>query len=92
MNHHKINSNSGQKGENREKMAPIPVNIEKILNPAQLMAIRNVGKFGWELQFVRRNGLEIPVPVVKGPNGEAIGVIDENGNIVTNPDITIRKK
>jgi len=88
MKHHKY---SGQDGENRERMAPIPANIGKLLNPAQLMAIQNAGKFGWELQFVRRNGLEVPLPVIKGPNGETVGVVDEAGNIDTNPDIVIRR-
>ena len=92
MNDSKDNNNSGQKEENRERMAPIPANLNKLLNQAQLLAIQKVGQFGWELQFVRRNGLEVPLPVIKGPNGEAVGIIDEDGNIDTNPDIVVRKK
>ena len=80
----------GPDRDNRRKMAPIPNNYKKLLSPAQLIALNNVGKFGWELHFVRRNGLEVPVPVVKGPNGETIGVIDEDGNIDTKPKIVIR--
>jgi len=91
MNDSKNNNISGQQKENREKMAPIPANLGKLLNQAQLLAIQKVGQFSWELQFVRRNGSEVPFPVVKGPNGEAIGAIDEDGNIDTNPDIVIRK-
>ena len=91
MNDSKDNNNSGRKEENRETMAPIPANLKKLLNQAQLLTIQRIGQFGWELQFVRRNGLEVPLPVVKGPTGEAIGVIDEDGNIDSNPDIVIRK-
>jgi len=78
--------------DNRDKMPPIPANVDKLLNPLQLMAIRNVGNFGWELHFVRRNGVEIPVPVVKGADGKAIGVIDENGRVDTNSKLIIRSK
>jgi len=78
--------------DNRDKMPPIPANVEKLLNPLQLMAIRNVGNFGWELHFVRRNGVDIPVPVVKGADGKAIGVIDENGRVDTNSKLIIRSK
>jgi len=78
--------------EKRDKMPPIPANVEKLLNPLQLMAIRNVGNFGWELHFVRRNGIDIPVPVVKGADGKAIGVIDEDGRVDTNSDLLVRDK
>jgi len=78
--------------DNRDKMPPIPANVEKLLNPLQLMAIRNVGNFGWELHFVRRHGVDIPVPVVKGADGKAIGVIDENGRVDTNSKLIIRSK
>ena len=76
--------------ENRDRMRPIPANVEKLLNPLQLMAIRNLGNFGWELHFV--NGIEIPIPVVKGADGKAIGVIDEEGRVDTNSDLMIRDK
>ena len=74
----------------RNRMTPIPNNWKKLLNPLQLMAIKNVAKFGWELHFVRRNGLDVPVPVVKGPEGELVGVIDLDGNIDSSPKIIIR--
>ena len=74
----------------RKRMTAIPNNWKKLLNPLQLMAIKNVEKFGWELHFVRRNGLDTPVPVVKGPEGELLGVIDLDGNINNNPNIIIR--
>ena len=76
--------------EHRKKMAAIPTNWKKMLNSLQLMAIRNVEKYGWELHFVRRMGLDTPIPVVKGPDGQIIGVIDADGNVDPNPKINIR--
>ena len=74
----------------RTKMPAIPKSLQKVLNPLQLMALWNVENFGWELRFVRRCGLEIPIPVVCGADGETIAVLDEEGNVDLKPKIVIR--
>jgi len=76
--------------EKRSKMPPVPDDYENLLTPVQLMALRNIANFGWELRFVRREGIDVPVPVVKGADGQAIGVIDEDGNLDTHSDIQFR--
>lgn len=76
--------------EKRTKMTPVPDNYESLLTPLQLIALRNVAEFGWELRFVRREGIDIPVPVVKGADGQTIGIIDEDGNLNTHSDIQLR--
>jgi len=76
--------------EKRSKMPPIPDDYENLLSPLQLMALRNIANFGWELRFVRREGVDVPVPVVKGVDGQTIGVIDEDGNLDPNADIQLR--
>jgi len=76
--------------ERRERLPPIPDDYEKLLTPMQLMALRNIAGFGWELGFIRRVGLDVPVPVVYLAEGKQIGVIDEDGRINVDPDIKLR--
>jgi len=76
--------------DKRTKLPPIPGDFESLLTPPQLMALRNIASFGWELHFVRREGVEIPIPVVHTADGRKIGVIEEDGNINLNPKITFR--
>ncbi|WP_455366102.1 hypothetical protein [Kaarinaea lacus] len=76
--------------DKRMGMAAIPQNYEKLLTASQMVALRSIEGYGWSLQFVRREGLPVPIPVIRGADGVAIGIIDEDGNINMNPDITIR--
>ena len=77
---------------NRINMAPIPRNLEIILNSLQLITLCEAENEGWELCFVRREGLNVPIPVVKGCDKKTVGVIDEDGNFNGEPKIRIRKK
>jgi len=76
--------------ENRNKNKPIPDDLENILNPLQLITLRNAENEGWELCFVRREGLEVPVPVIRGADRKAIAVIEKDGNFNGYPKIRIR--
>lgn len=76
--------------DKRMGMPAIPHNYEKLLTSSQMVALRSIEGYGWSLHFVRREGLEVPLPVIKGADGVAIGIIDEDGNINMNPDITLR--
>ena len=71
-------------------MSPIPDDLDIILNPLQLMTLRNAENEGWELCFVRREGLEVPIPVIKGADSKSIAVIEENGNFNGEAEIRIR--
>lgn len=74
----------------RINMAPIPHDLDKILNFLQLITLNEAKNEGWELCFVRRVGLNIPVPVIRGYGSHSIGVIEEDGNFNGNPKIRIR--
>lgn len=76
--------------EKRERMPAIPPDYKTLLNPSQLQALNSIEGFGWTLHFVRREGMEVPLPVIKGADGKAIATIDEDGNLNMNPDIHIR--
>ena len=74
----------------RDKMPAVPENLENILNPSQLLTLRNAESNGWELYFVRREGLDVPIPVIKGIGSQAIGVIEADGQFNTEADIRLR--
>lgn len=76
--------------DKRERMPPIPPDYKTLLNPSQLQALNSIAGFGWTLQFVRREGRDTPLPVIRGADGKAVATIDEDGNLNMNPDIVIR--
>ena len=76
--------------DKRLGMAPIPADYKRLLTSSQLQALRSIENFGWTLKFIRREGRDIPLPVIKGADGKSIGVIDEDGNLNMNPKIIIR--
>jgi len=77
--------------ERRDRIAPVPDDYENLLTPMQLMALRNIAGFGWELRFIRRYGVDIPIPVVYSGEGQRIGVIEEDGKLNLESDITLRE-
>lgn len=76
--------------EKRHKEKPIPDNLEELLSEFQMMALRRIEGFGWELRFVRWHNLQTPTPVVFSADGNKIGVLEEDGRINMEPDIKLR--
>lgn len=79
------------KNNKRDKQAPIPDNLDQYLNEEQLYALEKIDQFGCKLKFVRRPVFQKTVPVLVGPDGETMGIIEENGCIVWDPNIDFRK-
>ena len=77
--------------EKRHDSDPIPKNLEDWLTQDQIMALKHVESFGWELKFVRRPAFQDPIVVLYSGNGDTIGVMGKDGKIDMNPDIKIRK-
>ena len=77
--------------ERRDRIAPVPDDYETLLTPMQLVALRNIAGFGWELRFVRRYGVDIPIPVVYSEQGHRIGVVEEDGRLNLESDIKLRE-
>jgi hypothetical protein len=71
-------------------LPPVPANYQKLLTASQMVALRSIEGYGWSLHFIRREDLAVPIAVIKGADGVAIGLIDEDGNIKMNPKISIR--
>jgi len=76
--------------DNRSTMPPIPDELEHILNPQQIMTLRDAENEGWELCFVRREGLEVPLPVIKGADDQIFAVIEEDGKFNGAAEIKVR--
>ena len=80
-----------QNQENRRKVEPAAVEqLIQGLSAAQCLTLRNIESFGWELRFVRQSA--VPVPVVFGPDGKTIGVLEADGRLNINVEITVRER
>lgn len=77
--------------ERRQNKNPVPKNLSKYLNEAQIQELHQVESFGWELMFVRRPLFQEPVAVVVDSSGNIVGVLEKDGTINKEADIIIRK-
>jgi hypothetical protein len=76
--------------EKRHGNEPIPKNLEDWLSQDQLDALKQIGNLGWQLKFIRRPAFKEPIVVVYCSDDNKIGVLEKDGTIDMNPDITIR--
>lgn len=67
--------------EKRNREKAIPDNVQDILNDEQLFGLRKIESFGWDLKFVRRPLFLEPIAIVAGPEGNAYGILEEDGGI-----------
>ena len=77
--------------DKRKGDEPVPHNAIEMLNEMQVLALRQIERFGWRLQFIRRPLFQDPVPVVVDSEGEKIGILEEDGRINMEPDIKVRE-
>ena len=61
------------------------------LNSAQLSALNDLERFGWELKFIRRPLFQESVPVVFDPDRRRFGVLTIDGTLDEHPGFDIRK-
>lgn len=77
--------------EKRKGDKPIPDRLEDVLNDVQMLALRQIQRFGWQLRFVRKPLFQEPVPVVFSADGDKIGILEEDGRINMEADIKVRE-
>jgi hypothetical protein len=65
--------------------------MERLLNDLQLVTLRELERFGWELKFVRRPHFQPVVPVVSDPDRASFAVLREDGTLDEHPGIVIRE-
>lgn len=64
--------------------------LEKDLNQDQLITLRELENFGWELKFVRRRPFQDPVPVVFDGDRRSFAVLRPDGSLDEKPGFEIR--
>jgi len=77
--------------ERRGGEKPVPENLRKYLNEAQLSELHHLESFGWELLFVRRPVFQETVAVIVDASGNIMGVLEKDGTINKEHEIVIRK-
>jgi hypothetical protein len=77
--------------EKRKGDKPVPDRLEEVLNEMQMLALRQIEGFGWQLRFIRKPLFQESVPVVFSAEGDKIGILEEDGRINMEPDIKLRE-
>jgi hypothetical protein len=76
--------------ERRSDAPPSNQVLERLLNPAQVNALRSLEHFGWTLKFVRKPLFQPAVPIVLDAAAQTWAVIEEDGQVNANPPFAIR--
>lgn len=77
--------------EKRNGQSPIPPNLESMINPDQLMTLRQIENFGWQVAFVRRPSFHENIVVVSGTDAQKFGVLEDTGELNLQAEIKIRR-
>ncbi|MCB1787151.1 MAG: hypothetical protein H6955_14130 [Chromatiaceae bacterium] len=83
-------SDVAARSERRGHRPPIPANIKSLLTQEQALGLRNVENFGWQLAFVRQPLFEPPVTVVVSPDHQRFAVLEPDGRVNMELNITLR--
>ena len=74
----------------RRKTTPQGRLLEKELSFDQLVTLRDLERFGWELKFVRRPPFQNPIPVIFDPDRKHYAVILPDGSLDEAESLNIR--
>ena len=77
--------------DRRVSDSPALSELKSLLNSEQLLSLRKIEQFGWELAFVRRPMFESAIPVVSSPGGDQFGILDSEGELDLNTKIQLRR-
>lgn len=64
--------------------------LKRELNEDQLMTLRGLEQFGWELKFIRRPPFQAKVAVVFDGDRKSYAVIEADGTLNEKNDLNIR--
>ncbi len=78
--------------EKRLGHSPVPPNYRNALSPDQMMTLRQIENFGWEVAFVRRPSLHRKVIVVSSADRGKLGVLENDGQLNLEPGIRFREQ
>jgi hypothetical protein len=77
--------------EQRVGKPPVPGDLEETLNDAQMLSLRRMENYGWELKFIRRPLFQDVLPVMFHSDSNKIGVLEEDGTINMQRDLNVRE-
>ena len=78
--------------EKRNRQPPVPPNLDEVINPDQLMTLRQIENFGWQLEFVRRPVFDEHVVVVSSADSGKFGVLEDTGELNLEHEIRVRRQ
>lgn len=78
--------------EKRKGGNSIPENLEEMLNEVQRQALPGIEYLGWEPRFLRKPLFKTPALVLQNSNDGRIGILDEDGKIIIQANITVREQ
>ena len=76
--------------ERRKDTTPAGRALEKELSFDQLVTLRDLERFGWELKFIRRPPFQPPIPVIFDPDRKHYAVIRPDGSLDEAESLNIR--
>jgi hypothetical protein len=76
--------------DKRKGEKPVPDNVEDLLNEDQMLTLRQIERFGWQLKFVRRPVFQQVIAVVVSSDGTQIGVLEDDGRLNLNHEVKLR--
>ena len=76
--------------ERRSGYKELSSTLKRQLNDAQLMTLRGLEGFGWELKFIRRKPFQEPIAVIFDGDRKQFAVLLPNGELDETPNFDIR--
>ena len=76
--------------ERRKAITPAGRALEKELSFDQIVTLRDLERFGWELKFIRRPPFQPPIPVIFDPDRKHYAVILQDGSLDEAESLNIR--
>jgi hypothetical protein len=64
--------------------------LKRQLNDAQLLTLRGLEGFGWELKFIRRKPFQEPIAVIFDGDRKTFAVLEADGSLNESPSFEIR--
>ena len=78
--------------EKRKGESSIPSDFQDALSLDQMMTLRQIENFGWQLAFVRRPLFQESVVIVATSDNKKFGVLEDTGELNLQAEIKIRKQ
>ena len=77
--------------ERRKSEKEYATMLKRQLNAAQILTLRGLEGFGWELKFIRRAPFQQPIAVVSDGDRKKYAVLEPDGTLNEHPPFKIRE-